>query len=820
MVAVPNTNVLANNAATSTITVTLKNSASAGVSGQTVQVASSGTGDTISAPAITNGSGIATFTIKSTKAELKTISATVTLNPGGNLFALSAQPTVGFVADTSTLSAGSSTAIASPATGVLADGTSQSAITVQLLDAFGNAIPGQTVSLAATGTGNILSSPGITDANGQYFGNIASTAAEAKTITVTANPGGGQTVLSTQPTVTFVTPVARFAYVANSGDNTVSGYTLDLTTGQLRHNGYALTGASPSAVATDTAGKFLYVANSGSASVSGYTIASDGFLNPMPGSPFATGTTAGAAPKALSVDPSGKFLFVANGGDETVTTFDIDPVTGGLSSSSNIATGVLPSGLLNVRGKYLYAANKTSANISGYSIDPNTGVLSTLGSSPFGSGTNPVALAADRSARFVYAVNNDVGTPSVTSYTIDLNSGTLANTGTAVTGAGPNAIVVHPAGTYAYVANSGGSVSMFSVSQIDGQLSSLGTLTLPVVTPVRSPSTITMDPSGQYVFVGSSGSNDVSIFSVNGGTGLLTAVTATSATVRARVSPAGMVVIQGASAVTYIPKFAYVAQDSGNVSAFSVNTSTGALASIAGGVGGLADSRSDATDIRGKILLVGLFGGSSVRSYKISNAGALTFVNSASAGTSPFAVAIDPSGRFAYTANKGSTNISQFTVSQSTGAIARNLSAGETGTASRDITADPTGRFVYTANDGTNRVTGYKINANGTLTQVPGSQMGLTGAFGVKVDPSGRFLYAVGSTSGLTSVAIYSINPADGSLSSPSNGPQVLSSPHSVEVSPNGKFVFAANTGSATVSGFSVNQSTAGGKHRYRRHGK
>jgi len=72
--------------------------------------------NTLSGSAVTNGSGVATFSIKSTEAELKTITATVTLNPGSNLNQLNARPTVSFIADASTLNAGASTAIANPPT--------------------------------------------------------------------------------------------------------------------------------------------------------------------------------------------------------------------------------------------------------------------------------------------------------------------------------------------------------------------------------------------------------------------------------------------------------------------------------------------------------------------------------------------------------------------------------------------------------------------------------------------------------------------------------------------------------------------------------
>ena len=61
--------------------------------------------------------------------------------------------------------------------------------------------------------------------------------------------------------------VPRFAYVANQGDNTVSQYTVNASTGQLRHNGYVATGSSPISVSVDPTAKFAYVANQGSGDV-------------------------------------------------------------------------------------------------------------------------------------------------------------------------------------------------------------------------------------------------------------------------------------------------------------------------------------------------------------------------------------------------------------------------------------------------------------------------------------------------------------------------------------------------------------------------
>ncbi len=45
--------------------------------------------------------------------------------------------------------------------------------------------------------------------------------------------------------------------------DTVSIYTVNASTGQLRANGYVPAGTQPSAVAVDPSGKFAYVANFG-----------------------------------------------------------------------------------------------------------------------------------------------------------------------------------------------------------------------------------------------------------------------------------------------------------------------------------------------------------------------------------------------------------------------------------------------------------------------------------------------------------------------------------------------------------------------------
>jgi DNA-binding beta-propeller fold protein YncE len=90
------------------------------------------------------------------------------------------------------------------------------------------------------------------------------------------------------------------------------------------------TGTKPQGIAIDPTGSFLYVSNSGDGTVSAYTInATSGALTVVPGSPFtASGTASTITPTALAIDPSSQYLYVANGDAGTISVFTITPVTG------------------------------------------------------------------------------------------------------------------------------------------------------------------------------------------------------------------------------------------------------------------------------------------------------------------------------------------------------------------------------------------------------------------------------------------------------------------------------------------------------------
>jgi DNA-binding beta-propeller fold protein YncE len=105
-------------------------------------------------------------------------------------------------------------------------------------------------------------------------------------------------------------------------------------------------------VAVDPSGKFAYVANAGAGTVSAFTIdTTTGVLTPIDADPNTGGVqnfAAGTNPTALTVDPNGKFVYVANNetvGSTTVSAFVINTTTGALTSAGTVSAGTGPSSL-------------------------------------------------------------------------------------------------------------------------------------------------------------------------------------------------------------------------------------------------------------------------------------------------------------------------------------------------------------------------------------------------------------------------------------------------------------------------------------------
>ena len=162
---------------TSTVTVTANDANGNPVSGATVVLSATGTGNTFTQPAgTTDANGVATGTVSSTVAESKTVSAKI----DGTAITQTAVVTV----TAGPVSASQSTVAATPT--AIAAGGATSTITVTAKDASGNPVSGATVVLAQTGSMSVLTQPsGATNTSGVATGTLTSTMDETTIVSAT-----------------------------------------------------------------------------------------------------------------------------------------------------------------------------------------------------------------------------------------------------------------------------------------------------------------------------------------------------------------------------------------------------------------------------------------------------------------------------------------------------------------------------------------------------------------------------------------------------------------------------------------------------------
>jgi 6-phosphogluconolactonase (cycloisomerase 2 family) len=363
----------------------------------------------------------------------------------------------------------------------------------------------------------------------------------AQQCTVTGGAGSVGAADVTNVVVTCRAVLPRFAYVISSVVNTISAYSIDGASGALtRILPDVATGATPSGVAVDPSGRFLYVTNGSDSTVSAYAIAAEtGVLTAV-----GAAVPAGAGPNAIIVDLSGQFLFVSNGSDSTVSAYSIAASTGALTSvgSAVSTTGAGPDALaVHPSGKFLYVAEQFGTDfiggVSSYQISLNGGALSAFGSDL--SARNPASIAVEPWGELAYVVNLNGRT--ISTVALDPSSGAMASVGTPVnTGEQPGNIVIHPSGRFAYLTdNYASTVSAYAIDAGTGGLAPLGA---PLATNY-GPNRAVIDPSGRFLYVTAS-DNTISLYTLDPGSGALTAVSVDTAAVPA-AEGASYIVVSG-----------------------------------------------------------------------------------------------------------------------------------------------------------------------------------------------------------------------------------------------------------------------------------
>jgi 6-phosphogluconolactonase (cycloisomerase 2 family) len=227
-----------------------------------------------------------------------------------------------------------------------------------------------------------------------------------------------------------------------------------------------------------------------------------------------------------------------------------------------------------------------------------------------------------------------------------------------------------------------------------------------------------MDQAGGFLYAANTGSFDISVFSIDSSTGLLTAVPQTSGA----TAPIGLSALRMAL------------------------TPSGTTLYVTGGQGTLGY-------IEEFPLNSGVLGAPVLGSPFVT-------------GKDPSGLVIDPGGKFLYTANTVDNTVSEFTINAD-GSLTQISGSplGETFNSPTGLLIDNSGKYLYVANRGSSNVAAYSIGSDGGLTLLSSSPFA-TGSQPtvIATDSSGKFLF-VGNQSGSV-IQSYTLDTGSGTLTS------------------------------------------------------
>jgi 6-phosphogluconolactonase (cycloisomerase 2 family) len=292
----------------------------------------------------------------------------------------------------------------------------------------------------------------------------------------------------TNPSFLALSPDQRFLYSVHGDADYATAFSLDRETGQARLLNRGATGGKNGVrQAVDPTGKFLIVANYSSGSIAVLPIAPDGSLEDqhqlvtLPGEPGPHKVEqASSHPHDIVFDPSGRFVLVPDKGLDRVFVFRFDAASGRLSPAEpdSVATrsGAGPRHLaFHPKLPIVWVLNELDSTTATYRWDAERGTLT------------PIQVITTLPSDF---------------------------TGNSTTAE----IAVSPDGRFVYCSNRGhDSVTVYAASGTDGSLKTIGWH----LTQGRAPRFIGLDPAGRFLHAANEQGDTVVTFRVDASSGML-----------------------------------------------------------------------------------------------------------------------------------------------------------------------------------------------------------------------------------------------------------------------------------------------------------
>jgi 6-phosphogluconolactonase len=218
----------------------------------------------------------------------------------------------------------------------------------------------------------------------------------------------------------------------------VSAFSVDPATGKLNLlNQRASMGTGPCHLTLDKAGKNLLVANYGSGSVAVLPVAADGKLGEATEMVQHSGKSVhpqrqkGPHAHCVTLDRDNRFAFVCDLGLDRVVGYQFDGTKGKLTASSYVSTkpGAGPRHMVfRPDGRFAYVLNEMNSTVTAYAYDPKAGALKELQTlrtlpEPYDGPNSCAEVDVHPSGKFLYASNR--GHNSVVLFEVHPEKGTL-----------------------------------------------------------------------------------------------------------------------------------------------------------------------------------------------------------------------------------------------------------------------------------------------------------------------------------------------------------------------------------------------------------
>lgn len=261
-----------------------------------------------------------------------------------------------------------------------------------------------------------------------------------------------------------VNEVREFAGEAGGG---VSAFSVDPVSGKLTLlNHQPSQGEDPCYVSVEATGRFVLVANYTGGSVAMFPIQPDGRLGPATdviqhsGSSVHSERQTGPHAHCLLPDPSNRFAVAADLGLDQVLVYRMDLERGKLEKHGEVEVhpGAGPRHLtFHPSGKYAYLINELDATLTGYRYDADAGSFEEVQTVPtlpddFKDRNLSADIHVSPDGRFVYASNR--GHDSLVCFRIEEYTGRLAYQGHTSTGGNePRNFAIDPSGAILLAAN-------------------------------------------------------------------------------------------------------------------------------------------------------------------------------------------------------------------------------------------------------------------------------------------------------------------------------------------------------------------------------